>query len=91
MLARDGGRHIRRSGSYRGPGDCADFRRVQLDARGRDVLLDVLSFSSASAPTDSAIGTLGSGRWNWYRSIRSSRNLARLPSHVMGIDVGSGS
>ena len=27
------------------------------------------SFSSASAPMDSARGTFGSGRWNWYSGI----------------------
>ncbi len=42
--------------------------------------LALAAFSSASAPIDSASGTLRSGRWNWYSGICSSRSRRRLPS-----------
>ncbi len=34
------------------------------------------SRSSASAPTESAYGTAGSGRWNWYSPIASTPSRA---------------
>src|SRR5579875_991666 len=40
------------------------------------------SFSSDSAPIDSASGTSGSTRWNWYSGIWSSRSRRRLPSQA---------
>ena len=40
------------------------------------------SLSSTSAPSDSASGTRGSGRWNWYSGIWSSRSRRRLPSQA---------
>jgi uncharacterized protein (DUF2267 family) len=38
---------------------------------------------SDRAPTDSANGTLWSGRWNWYRATWSSRSGRRLASQAL--------
>ena len=39
-------------------------------------------FSSAMVPIESASGTAGSGRWNWYSGICSSLSRRRLPSQT---------
>jgi hypothetical protein len=38
--------------------------------------------SSASAPSESSIGTAGSTVWSWKSSMRSSRSRRRLASHA---------